>query len=341
MSAWQSIRILRARPPAGVTDERQAVFVSALEQSEQLMRAAHDVGPAARPLPLFYALSQAGRAIAAAHLPDGGWRLAGHGLTCRPPHGRTDLLRRVVGPQQASAKTLALSRPSSFAGVSNAIGSQPLSGDIELGAVWFGVPDLVEPLPQMPDRDLTWRRPLRVFSPYWDEDDANPAFFASQRLELLVSGLPIDPDANAMLDADPLLAELIDHDPSSSGVHAVPPARGMTNVQRRWAPNRECLPTFCWPGVQALDEAALERIAPDYRARGQRLMLPRLNGKDAPAPLMLWWLLLFGLSSVARYDPELWVAVLDVNTSEQAVPLEAALDEALDVLPELILTALT
>jgi hypothetical protein len=70
-------------------------------------------------------------------------------------------------------------------------------------------------------------------------------------------------------------------------------------------------------------------------------MLPRLNGKDAPAPLMLWWLLLFGLSSVARYDPELWVAVLDVNTSEQAVPLEAALDEALDVLPELILTALT
>ena len=68
MSAWQSIRLLRARPPVPVTGERLGVFVSALEQAEQLMRAARDVGPAARPLPLFYALSQAGRAITAAKL---------------------------------------------------------------------------------------------------------------------------------------------------------------------------------------------------------------------------------------------------------------------------------
>jgi hypothetical protein len=56
---------------------------------------------------------------------------------------------------------------------------------------------------------------------------------------------------------------------------------------------------------------------------------------------MLWWVLMFGLSSVARYDPEVWVAALDVNTSEQAVPIEAALDVALEALPELILDALT
>jgi hypothetical protein len=65
--AWQSLRVLRAQPPGGVnSDERRAVFTAALEQSEQLMRAARDVGYAARPLPLFYSLSQAGRAIAAA-----------------------------------------------------------------------------------------------------------------------------------------------------------------------------------------------------------------------------------------------------------------------------------
>jgi hypothetical protein len=56
---------------------------------------------------------------------------------------------------------------------------------------------------------------------------------------------------------------------------------------------------------------------------------------------MLWWLLLFGLSSVARYDPELWVAELDVNAPEKnAVAIEAALEAALTALPELILEAL-
>jgi hypothetical protein len=44
------------------------VFVSALEQSERLMWAAADVDPSASPLLLFYAVSQAGRAIAAARL---------------------------------------------------------------------------------------------------------------------------------------------------------------------------------------------------------------------------------------------------------------------------------
>jgi YaaC-like Protein len=59
--------------------KRTGVFVSALEQAEQLMNAAAAVGPAASPLLLFYAVSQAGRAIAAARLDDP-WRLAGHGL---------------------------------------------------------------------------------------------------------------------------------------------------------------------------------------------------------------------------------------------------------------------
>jgi hypothetical protein len=54
---------------------------------------------------------------------------------------------------------------------------------------------------------------------------------------------------------------------------------------------------------------------------------------------MLWWLLLFGLSSVARYDPELWVAALDLSL-RPAVPIEATLDEALVAIPGLILSAL-
>lgn len=103
MLAWQRIRVLRTRPPARVEGERAGVFVSALEQAEQLMNAAADVGPAASPLLLFYAVSQAGRAIAAAHLDDP-WRLSGHGLKLRAtadPSG--GLLRRVVKPDGGQA----------------------------------------------------------------------------------------------------------------------------------------------------------------------------------------------------------------------------------------------
>ena len=56
---------------------------------------------------------------------------------------------------------------------------------------------------------------------------------------------------------------------------------------------------------------------------------------------MLWWLLLFGLSSIARYDPELWIAALDANNSRLAVPIEAALGVAIEALPGLILDAPT
>jgi hypothetical protein len=101
---------------------------------------------------------------------------------------------------------------------------------------------------------------------------------------------------------------------------------------------------FCWPDVPTdvrLRAQHLNAIAPDYRGLGGRLLLPRASGKDALSPLMLWWALLFGLSSIARYDPETWVDALAVNNSELAVPIEAALDAALEALPDLILNALT
>ena len=59
----------------------------ALEQAEQMFHAAATVGVATRPLQVFYGLSQAGRAIAAAAsgLTGDGWELAGHGIPlCQP-----------------------------------------------------------------------------------------------------------------------------------------------------------------------------------------------------------------------------------------------------------------
>jgi len=160
-------------------------------------------------------------------------------------------------------------------------------------------------------------------------------------LELLLAGLAVDPSPDAPLDPDALLAEIEAHYPTAAGA-AIPGWQGHPALLRRWAPTGESLPLLCWPAIREPGTyAELEAIAPNYRGKGVRVFVPRIDGRDFLSPLMLWWLLLFGLSSVARYDPELWVAALDVNTSEQAVPIEAALDEALDALPELILAALT
>ena len=43
---------------------------------------------------------------------------------------------------------------------------------------------------------------------------------------------------------------------------------------------------------------------------------------------------------LARYHPEAWVKALEVNESPLAVPLEDALDMAINAVPHLVLEAL-
>lgn len=83
--AWRNIRALRHEPP-GLSNRgaRRKVFGSALEQAEQLFNAAEGIGYAARPILLFYGLSQGGRAIAAAcRASTSDWRLSGHGIAVK------------------------------------------------------------------------------------------------------------------------------------------------------------------------------------------------------------------------------------------------------------------
>jgi hypothetical protein len=79
--AVRQLRWTRSSPPGRAGEEavRASVYVAALQQFEELLSAARHTGPASCPLPLFYALSQAGRAIVAAH---GNFeQLYGHGLS--------------------------------------------------------------------------------------------------------------------------------------------------------------------------------------------------------------------------------------------------------------------
>ena len=55
-----------------------------MEQSEELFKAAANVAPPSRPILLFYGLSQAGRAVAAASkTATTDWELQAHGITTR------------------------------------------------------------------------------------------------------------------------------------------------------------------------------------------------------------------------------------------------------------------
>jgi hypothetical protein len=332
--AWQRIRVLRARPPARIEDddERAAVFVSALEQAEQLMHAAASVGAAASPLLLFYAVSQAGRAIAAARLDDP-WRLSGHGLKAPTPADiSTGLLQRVVKPEGAGTSK---GRRQSFAGVAEATDSAQLTSALELGAVWAAIPDLMPPLPQPLLDGENWIRPLRVFRPAVDA--AHVRLADMRPFELLIDGLPPEADLDT-------LRRCLSYYPAAEGAYMW----HTPGMSEDWVVCQPSgigpLPVFCWPDVPTNVQTRAQRfeaIAPDYRRLGTHLLLPRAGAQDALSPLMLWWALLFGLSSIARYNPETWVGALAVNDSELAVPIEAALDTALDAVPDLILGALT
>src|SRR3954454_12434591 len=95
------LRATRARPRGlAASGARRTTYGAALAQFDELMAAAVQASAASRPLPLFYALSQAGRAIAAALVADS-WRLRLHGLSCPDLDG--DLLAVNVHPAPREA----------------------------------------------------------------------------------------------------------------------------------------------------------------------------------------------------------------------------------------------
>jgi hypothetical protein len=220
--------------------------------------------------------------------------------------------------------------------VAYATGSGLLTGSIELGAVWAAIPDLMPPAPQLP-LDDSWRRALRAYEGEWAH--APYPLVTRGPLELLIDGLAEDGAVGT------LRTELADYptahgagvmqmgdpgDPQSAPVYAMSPAGYV-------------LPRVMWrkpPPESGEPMRSLDDIAPRYRRTGVRALVPRLAGRDFLSPLMLWWVLLFGLSMVARYDPELWVDALNVKQSEAAVPIEVALEAAIEAVPELVLEAL-
>src|SRR5687767_15645857 len=124
------------------------MFQAALEQCEQFLAAAREAGYATRPVQLFYALSQAGRAVVAAspHVSNQHWRVSGHGMTVD------------TNFSNAVDVTVTAAKTGLYPAVASALGVEPLvSGEaIPLGQLWpllsevAGFPIVTErPLPAL------------------------------------------------------------------------------------------------------------------------------------------------------------------------------------------------
>lgn len=133
--SWRSIRSLRASPPGHVTEPRRATFAMALEQAEQLFNAAAGIEPAARPLALFYSLSQAGRALVSTLTAGDPWTFRGHGI--RETSGVNGPASTVgdfqIEPHESHSGALAM--------VATALDSSTLPGPTRLGDLWPLLPE--------------------------------------------------------------------------------------------------------------------------------------------------------------------------------------------------------
>ena len=330
---WEAVRSLRANPPSHASDKnRRATFTSALEQAEQLFLAAESVGLATRPLLIFYGLSQAGRAIAAAHA-DTSWKLTGHGIG----NGATDT------PGGLAGLTVVPRTNGSFARIRELVGSSSLPSTTRLGDLW---PLLAETAP-FPVEGSSGQHSLAVSVEAADwgygipvvtvHDLPNALLDIGQSTREPFSGL----GANYGQQAEAVATYL---QPYPSLSPRLPFTSNGEPVGLQLADDFTSSIRFRWPESvyeqHPTPGSLLREIATTYGAQARAY--PSLDGGPRPVhPLMIWWALLFRLSMLARYEPEEWVRTIDVNTSPDAVPVEHLLTAALTSVPELIYRAIT
>ncbi len=86
----------------------------------------------------------------------------------------------------------------------------------------------------------------------------------------------------------------------------------------------------------------LTEVAPRSESLNRGWLRPGVGKAHAQlSELASWFPLLFGLSMFARYQPDLWTRLLNVDASPEAVAIEELLERALSALPRLILLAVT
>lgn len=326
---WRGLRALRADPPGLATDpDRRKVFSASLEQAEQLFHAAEALGPAARPIDLFYGLSQSGRALMAAAEPaPDKWRLTGHGIRAiggNLDHDLTDI---------PIANSKEIKGSPSFTSIARILKSPGLPDAVSLGRLLAALPETWDGSdPWLPEATA-----LRVTTVAKGVPGA--VFVMSPEVEAWTEGWPVEVAAPGMFPDQAAKAiwvrdHLSQHYPDLADAQITEPVGVRWHAGSYWVRLKWTLPESL-----GSDELRAKQLFSKTRYyRGHQYVFPQMPGTDrAPHPLTLWWAVTWALSMVARYQPDRWTATLDVDTSKDAVRLEALLDEALDAIPELIL----
>lgn len=330
-AAWERLRASRWEPPPPTsrTAERRLTYQTALQQSEELFTAAGHVGFVVRPVLVFYALSQAGRAIAAAADSASGdqWRLLGHGIKARGLEGPLTEVR-VLADRSGQG---------SFTRLSTLLGSPLWSSEdaIVFTMLWDTIPENA-PCRRALHNDAHRRRtPLLIERALRNQ----PHAFASAHVRGLPLWLRGQDDVGAAFEeyikAFPGARDYasFDRQIGDKGPRIRTDAEGWDSVQLSWVRGAG---TF-----EALENGDDKEYAKQARSLAHRYgddlyFFPEVSAAGSLHPLMSWWSVLFALSMVARYEPASWTRHTDVNTSRCAQPIEELLDLAMDVVPRLI-----
>jgi hypothetical protein len=310
----RALRGSRADPPGRARSEpaRRQIYSAALQQFEELLAASCAVGPASRPLPLFYALSQAGRAIVAAYGREP--HITAHGLAEDRRVESDDLLHRRVSRVPRKDGTDA------FGAVARVTSSGDLKDGAELGALWAALPHAYRVPPE------SWRSDWRLAL---DVETGPLASSGNEGLSVLLISMGGNPHVEGLEvftgGRYPTLP-----DGTTGGLRG-----GREIAAGSW------LADVAIPDVKDDHDAVLDRVAPQFYGGSQRALIPTLPDEpELLTPLMLWWALLFGLSVTARYHPAPWARALAIEGSKQAVPLEALLERAVERLPAIVYDAI-
>jgi hypothetical protein len=278
-------RLFRSDPPPLVkTDpKRRAVYSAASEQFEQLLSASATVGFAARPLTLFYALSQGVRGIVAAAVSAPDWQPQAHGATQR--NSQSVASASIEVKKKGSLGSLGL--------LSTALSAPRFTGSIRLAAAWSAVPKLAA-LPI----DTSVPRALDVQLSQVQSHPGTGARVWVSNLPDRLRGAPIED-----------LTRELERYPTPIGYGR--PALLSDNSAPFW--NSDVL-LVDWPATPAPergpDHVSIYKSFETIALRqwdGSRWLIPSIDNEGhVPHPLQAWWLILFSLSTFARYQPAQW-----------------------------------
>lgn len=299
-----------------------------------MFRAAEGVGTATRPLLVFYGLSQAGRAIAAAAsaiTTADGWRLEGHGIRTVSKTLSGPLPDVLVASDKGGSR-------GSFVRLSEILDS-PLFADkvnpLALNALWDCLPEnRVAPLR---DTGTSRRTPLYVAHLSLNRE---PHPLASAPVAYFPPWVVSSPEGGQTL-VDYLAAfsdqvrefhsfVRVGHDPDAapdfSSHHD-----GWGELRMNWILPHQKSGTF------AERVKHLRSIGRTYD--GDIYFFPAVGDAGQGRglhPLMSWWAVLHTLSMLARYQPAEWAEQIDVDGSSYAAPVESLLKRAMQVVPRLV-----